>query len=57
MYFMFYGSLFDGDISKFDVSNVIDMTNMFCASKFNGDISKWDVGNVESTLICFQIKI
>lgn len=34
---------FDGDISKWNVSNVKDMTNMFTLSKFNGDISKWNV--------------
>lgn len=34
---------FNGDISKWDVSNVEDMTNMFALSKFDGDISKWDV--------------
>lgn len=34
---------FNGDISKWDVSNVGDMTNMFVDSKFNGDISKWNV--------------
>ena len=34
---------FDGDISKWDVSNVVYMTDMFALSKFNGDISKWNV--------------
>ena len=50
MYYMFYGSIFNGDISKWDVSNVKDMTCMFEKSKFtgeNGDISNWDVRNVE----------
>ncbi len=37
---------FNGDISKWDVSNVKDMTNMFYASKFNGDISSWNVSKV-----------
>ena len=43
---MFLGSQFNGNISKWDVSNVTDMFYMFYNSLFNGDISKWDVGNV-----------
>jgi surface protein len=43
---LFMGSLFNGDISKWDVSNVTDMWGMFAGSKFNGDISKWDVRKV-----------
>jgi surface protein len=47
---MFGNSRFNGDISKWDVSNVTDMSNMFSNSLFNGDISKWNVGdNVRST--------
>ena len=39
---MFYDSQFDGNISKWDVSNVTEMENMFGgSSKFNGDISNW----------------
>ncbi|SMG07386.1 BspA family leucine-rich repeat surface protein [Fibrobacter sp. UWB13] len=37
---------FNGDISGWDVSNVINMHSMFEMSKFNGDISKWNVSNV-----------
>ena len=37
---------FNGDISKWDVSNVEDTSFMFYSSIFNGDISKWDVSNV-----------
>jgi surface protein len=37
---------FNGDVSKWDVSNVIDMSYMFRKSNFNSDISKWDVGSV-----------
>ncbi len=40
--------MFNGDISRWDMSNVKDMFRMFCGSKFNGDISKWDVSNVEN---------
>jgi surface protein len=36
---MFAWSKFTGDISKWDVSNVRDMSKMFKYSKFNGDIS------------------
>ena len=39
---------FNGDISKWDVSNVFNMTKMFYNSDFNGDISNWDVSNVTS---------
>ncbi len=37
---------FNGDISKWDTSNVINMSGMFDTSHFNGDISKWDTSNV-----------
>ena len=40
---MFYGSLFTGDISAWDVSNVKNMRNMFMNSVFNSDVSKWCV--------------
>jgi len=43
MSFMFRKSKFNGDISKWDVGNVRDMTDMFCDSLFNGDISKWNI--------------
>ena len=38
---------FNGNISKWDVSNVINMNNMFFRSRFNQDISDWDVSNVK----------
>ena len=38
---------FNGDISKWDVSKVTDMSYMFSfAHLFNGDLSKWDVSRV-----------
>ena len=39
---------FNGDISKWDVSNVKSMECMFMNSYFNGDISKWDTSKVEN---------
>lgn len=39
--YMFYGSEFDCDISKWVVSNIVDMSLMFGYSKFNHDISEW----------------
>ena len=51
MYSIFYNSYFNGDISKWDVSNVNRMGYMFAGSEFtgeNGDISGWDVSNVEN---------
>ena len=39
---------FNGDISKWDVSNVKSMECMFMNSYFNGDISNWDVSKVET---------
>ena len=48
---MFRYSMFDGDISKWDVSNTTNMASMFFMAKYtgkNGDISKWDVSKVES---------
>ena len=39
---MFYHSLFNGDISSWNVSNVSDMSCMFYYSHFNGNISSWN---------------
>ena len=40
-------SLFDGGISKWDVSSVTSMDSMFrLEESFAGDISKWDVSSV-----------
>ena len=46
MSFLFSDSKFNGDISKWNVSNVKNIRDMFNNSNFNGDISKWDVSNV-----------
>ena len=42
------------DISKWDVSNVENMSYMFNQSNFNGDISKWNVRKVKVTSYMFQ---
>ena len=49
---------FNGDISCWDVSNVITMKMMFCLSKFdgtNGNLSNWDVHNVKSMYHMFHL--
>ena len=46
MSWLFYESDFNGDISKWNVSNVVAMWSMFAYSKFDGDISKWNVSKV-----------
>ena len=38
---MFCNSQFNGDLSKWDVSNVTGMINMFSNAQFDGDISEW----------------
>ena len=48
MSYLFYESDFNGDISKWNTSNVIYMDNMFTGSKFNNDISEWNVDKVKN---------
>ena len=48
---------FNGDISKWDVSNVTDMHKMFRNSDFTGknsDLSNWDVSNVTDMSNMFE---
>ncbi|QHX35816.1 hypothetical protein STIUS_v1c02620 [Spiroplasma sp. TIUS-1] len=46
---------FNGDISDWDVSNVINMDKMFYgANSFDQDISGWDVSNVTSMEMMFR---
>ena len=51
---LFRNTVFNGDISAWDVSNVKDMSCMFywCTS-FNQDISNWDVSNVTNMRYMF----
>ena len=51
---LFYGSDFNGDISKWNVSNVKSMYKMFTRSKFNGDLSNWDVSKLEKNFAMFR---
>ena len=44
---VFMYSLFEGDISQWNTSNVTSMDSMFSGTtKFNSDISNWDISNV-----------
>ena len=46
---LFEDTDFNGDISKWDVSNVTNMEYMFYwCENFNQDISSWDVSNVKN---------
>ena len=51
---LFRDTDFNGDISKWDVSNVKDTQHMFFGCKnFNQNISKWDVSNVKDKRYMF----
>ena len=47
MSYLFVDSVFNGNISCWNVSNVKNMAGMFSFSCFNGDISKWNVSSVK----------
>mgnify|MGYP000038182321 CR=1 FL=1 len=48
MFYTLTNSVFNQDISSWDVSNVTDMIGVFHrANSFNQDISSWDVSNVQ----------
>lgn len=52
---LFYQIDFNGNISEWNVSNVVDMGEMFNHNTvFNGDISKWDVSKVTDMNRMFQ---
>ena len=46
-------NIYNGDISKWDVSNVTNMRSMFTNTIFNGDISGWNVSNVNDMACMF----
>ena len=51
----FDAKFFRGDISKWDVSNVRDMSGMFMGAKgFNSDLSKWEVSRVTNMPSMFR---
>lgn len=43
---LFQETEFNGDVSRWDVSNVKRMEGMFYQSHFDGDLSNWDVSSV-----------
>jgi surface protein len=45
---------FNGDVSKWNVSNVKNMIGIFRSTQFNGDISKWDTSNVQNMSSMFE---
>ena len=49
-----YANKFKGDISKWDVSNVENMSDMFYYSDFNGDISNRNVSKVVNMSYMFK---
>ena len=54
MSYLFEYTNFNGNISAWDVSNVISMRSMFSnCEKFNKDISAWDVSNVKDMSYMF----
>ena len=58
MSYLFYDNpKFNGDISKWDVSNVIYMIGMFEGSQFNGVIKDWNVSNVVNMRSMFKNSI
>ena len=51
---MFHNSKFNGDISQWNVINVLNMNGMFFISQLNSDISNWNVYNVENITDMFE---
>ena len=56
MYLMFYKAhAFNGDLSRWDTSNVTTMMFMFSSARvFNGDLSRWDTSNVTNMAGMFR---
>jgi hypothetical protein len=54
MCYMFEHSQFDGDLSKWDVSSVMNMSFMFYNSQFNNpSLLTWDVSSVMNMSFMF----
>ena len=56
MAFMFCtATSFNGDLLRWNVSNVEEMYGMFCgATSFNGDLLRWNVSSVENMYSMFS---
>ena len=55
MPYLFQSTDFQGDVSRWDVSNVKNIRFMFDGCKnFNGDLSNWNVSNVEDMTYMFE---
>lgn len=53
--YLFHNSGFSGDISKWNVSHITNMSYMFLnAASFNSSISSWDVSNVKNMKGMFE---
>ena len=52
--FFYQNDVFSQDISNWDVSNVISMSQMFEESTFNQNISTWDVRNLTDMYAMFK---
>ena len=54
---LFSSSKYDGDLSKWNISNVTKATNMFACADYtgkNGDLSKWNISNVNNMISMFK---
>lgn len=51
---LFENSSFNGDISRWNTSNVVSMRRMFSKSQFDGDISGWDTSQVNDMYAMFN---
>lgn len=49
----FYGLQYNGDISKWDMSNATNINSMFMYSNFSGDISEWNMTSVQNADFLF----
>ena len=49
------GTSFNGDLSRWDVSQVTNIDDMFCnAASFNGNLSRWNVSQVTDMSHMFE---
>ena len=52
--YLFRGTEFNGDVSKWDTSKVTNMRELFKDSQFDGDLSKWNTSKVTDMHSMFQ---